>query len=557
MVPILVLALCGTGAWGQPVITNQPQTQAVGHNKQAIITVGVSGDEPLACQWQRNMGAGFSDMAGCTNPALVLTNVQSWDAWDYRAVVTNPGGAQTSTVAHLYVVCPGLLTNREAIDDFADNRFNGRIEGRGSVLESNAQFSIFGNFPLPTHSTYDSYVMAGYPKTWTVSDGTTREWRAELVDLNENGTNTAILTVGSDTGAGYIFHKGQEFVFLLKWSANGSYCFLSCERVPLRSTNVILALALTRVQANLVLTTRVLDMADPSTVLYEHSVVDTPGADPTLTAAQFQALTGIRLNDVAPDAPGTPPIADAVWLGVFQYTDGRQPVPKATFDNLSVWTYQVPITRFVDAGSAHPTPPYTNWATAASVIQDAVDAAAPGDEVAVTNGIYATGGRAVGTDLLVNRVAVDKPLVLRSVNGPQFTVIQGYQVPGNTNGDSAVRCMYLANDASLSGFTLTGGATRAAVAVPDVKERSGGGVWCESRSAVVSNCVLAGNSAGAGGGAWSGTLNNCTLIGNSATGSTLRGGGGGAYDSILNGCTLTGNAAEWAGGAVAVLRALP
>ena len=190
-----------------------------------------------------------------------------------------------------------------------------------------------------------------------------------------------------------------------------------------------------------------------------------------------------------------------------------------------------------------------------------MDAAAAGDEIVVTNGIYATGGRAVyGT--MTNRVAVDKPLTLRSVNGPQFTVIQGYQVPGTTNGDGAIRCVYLTNGASLSGFTLTNGATRAEAGDQLTRESSGGGVWCESTNAMVSNCVLTGNSANdAAAGRIGGTLNNCTLTGNSAR----HGGGGacwrhaeqlhadrqlgyrlrrrGAYGT-LNNCTLTGNSAR-------------
>jgi len=195
-------------------------------------------------------------------------------------------------------------------------------------------------------------------------------------------------------------------------------------------------------------------------------------------------------------------------------------------------------THYVDLNSVNPAPPYTNWATAATVIQDAVDAAAAGDDVVVTNGIYATGGRPVGTNLLSNRVTVEKPITLHSANGPLFTVIRGYQVPTNILGDAAVRCVYLAGGAVLSGFTLTNGATRGN-STSFTSDFMGAGVWCESASAVVSNCTLTGNCAlGGGGGAGGGTLNNCTLSGNSASGE-----GGGANGSTLNNCVLSDNLA--------------
>ena len=59
------------------------------------------------------------------------------------------------------------------------------------------------------------------------------------------------------------------------------------EKAVIKNTNVVLSLALTRVNTNVVLTARVLDKDNQEAVLYQRSVVDTPQADPTLTSAEF------------------------------------------------------------------------------------------------------------------------------------------------------------------------------------------------------------------------------------------------------------------------------
>ena len=179
-------------------------------------------------------------------------------------------------------------------------------------------------------------------------------------------------------------------------------------------------------------------------------------------------------------------------------------------------------THYVNLNSTNPIAPYMNWSTAATNIQDAVDAAVSGDSVFVTNGIYTTGNRVVAS--ATNRVAVMLPVSIVGVSGPAQTVIDG----GGIN-----RCIYLTNGVVLSGFTLTNGNTTA----------RGGGAYCEP-SAVLTNCVLVGNGAGDEGGAVnSGTLFNCVLTGNSCTF------GGAAANSKLNNCTLTGNYGGYGGGA--------
>jgi hypothetical protein len=246
-------------------------------------------------------------------------------------------------------------------------------------------------------------------------------------------------------------------------------------------------------------------------------------------------------------------------MGWTQHTTITLPVPKpstqmqvefeaqgfsqygACIDNVSVTL--VPMTFYVNLNNANATPPYTNWLTAATNIQAAIDQALDGDSILVTNGVYATGGRVVyGT--LTNRVVINKAVLVQSVNGPAVTAIEGFQT---NSEDAVIRCVYLTNGASLCGFTLTNGATHTSGLWE--QEGYGAGAWCESQSATLSNCVIVGNVAAIGGGGiYSGTLNNCSVAGNTSLFGDV---GGGAFGSVLLNSALTDNLAYISGGGAA------
>jgi len=195
----------------------------------------------------------------------------------------------------------------------------------------------------------------------------------------------------------------------------------------------------------------------------------------------------------------------------------------------------------VDSSSAAPGAPNSNWVTAATNIQDAIDAAGAGDFVLVTNGFYGTGGIAVVGDL-TNRVALTKALTVTSINGANVTAILGKWHPITTNGPLAVRCAWLADGAALNGFALEGGATRS---TGDYRTmQSGGGAWGISGGAMVVNCQISNNVAAyQGGGAYQGLLDRCVLTRNRSPY------GGGTYQSVLSSCLVQSNAAALGGGA--------
>jgi hypothetical protein len=176
-------------------------------------------------------------------------------------------------------------------------------------------------------------------------------------------------------------------------------------------------------------------------------------------------------------------------------------------------------------------------ANSPDTLQMFIDQAGPGDEIIVAPGVYETGGRQFEQKGPATRVVIDKPLTLRSEQGPEKTIIAG---------GPSTRGIYMTNGVKVIGFTIRDCATMAEG--PEGNKftaLSGGGVWSEP-DGLLENCIVVSNTAlWYGGGLYGGKAVRCVFDGNRA-----RRSGGGAANATLENCLLQYNrAGRYGGGA--------
>lgn len=191
-------------------------------------------------------------------------------------------------------------------------------------------------------------------------------------------------------------------------------------------------------------------------------------------------------------------------------------------------------THYVNVANPTPQAPYTNWASASTNIQFAINAAAAGGLILVTNGTYTGAGKSMSPYGLT-MLAATNGITLRSVNGPEVTIINGL---GNKRG-------IIISNATVEGFTITN-----CVGDGFLTYKGGGGAMVGGWGRL-NNCVLTGNRGLNYGGAAAvfslGIISNCVIRGNYAT---TAGGGICMYEGgLVVDCVISNNLASGTGGA--------
>ena len=186
------------------------------------------------------------------------------------------------------------------------------------------------------------------------------------------------------------------------------------------------------------------------------------------------------------------------------------------------------VTRYVNASNAAPAAPYTNWGSASTNIQTAIDASASGDEILVAPGVYRIAARL--------QIPSSKTLILRSTQSRAAVVDAQRLCEGMiVQGSNSV----------VEGFTFRNG----------MSSSYGGGVSL-GRISTLRDCLVTGNQAWGAGGvmmqANGAVVENCTIVSNLAT---YWGGGVILYDQttgLVNNCVIADNVASNYGGGVAL-----
>ena len=115
-------------------------------------------------------------------------------------------------------------------------------------------------------------------RTWTLQEGRTLEFRADLLNSNDDG---ALAYFGFNVAGegGYLLALDEDTIAVWK-RPNPLQCFFLTNGAPVKVSNVKLVVSMTGVQSGVLLQFRILDNDNAGAVLFEREYLDTAAADP-------------------------------------------------------------------------------------------------------------------------------------------------------------------------------------------------------------------------------------------------------------------------------------
>lgn len=133
-----------------PSFTVQPASSlTVNEGETLTLTATASGAPTPSYQWQKDTGAGFSDISGATFPTLTVPSTTTADAATYRLVATNSGGNATSdsAVVSINSQAPAITTEPAPV-----------TVNVGAAITVTA---VASGYPSPTYQWYKGAAPSG------------------------------------------------------------------------------------------------------------------------------------------------------------------------------------------------------------------------------------------------------------------------------------------------------------------------------------------------------------------------------------------------------------
>ncbi|MBX3746582.1 MAG: hypothetical protein KF833_14835 [Verrucomicrobiae bacterium] len=174
-----------------------------------------------------------------------------------------------------------FVTDRALLDDFNSGKEGWEDFSFNAALPRPAVADGLFQFRLPPVGQAIFIASTKTTRTFELREGERLTFQVDLVEGGAKDSFAVLgfipTSTGASTLAGYGLAKSTTDILITK--GIGKYFYNEDPPEPIRNENVILSLEMTVRGGNVYLLAQVLDRDDPSVVLFEKRVVDTPAAD--------------------------------------------------------------------------------------------------------------------------------------------------------------------------------------------------------------------------------------------------------------------------------------